>query len=76
LRVVVGWEEGEGREEGYLRDISWIARSTSSRSEVAGVVGLSEGVVGAGLSSLDFRFFFLFLDFFAVGFGEATLPAR
>ena len=33
---------------------------------VAGVEGLSEGVVGAGLSSLGFRFFF-FLDFFADG---------
>lgn len=51
--------------EGYFWEISWIARSMSSRSlGVAGVVGLLEGVVGAGLSSLGFRFFFLLLDFF------------
>ena len=66
---VAEWEAPPGDEgwmvEGYFWEISWIARSMSSRSlGVAGVVGLSEGVVGAGLSSLGFRFFFLLLDFF------------
>ena len=74
LRVEEGVVEGEGGVSWYLREISLIARSMSSRSEVEGVVGLSEGVVGAGLSSLGFRFFFLFLDFLMeVGCAEATL---
>ena len=74
LRVTEGVGEGEGGVSWYLREISLIARSISSRSEVEGVVGLSEGVVGAGLSSLGFRFFFLFLDFLvAVGCDEETL---
>ena len=54
------WDEGVSR---YFLKISWIARSMSSRSEVAGAGGLSEGVVGVGMSSLVVRFFFLFLDF-------------
>src|SRR5271163_1904866 len=56
-------EDGEGVSR-YLCDISWIARSTSSRSGDVGFDGASRGVDIAGdLSLAGFFFFFLFLDF-------------
>ena len=60
-------EEGEGVSP-YFCEISWIARSISSRSDDgAGVEGGSFGVEGIGVSSFEaaacFFFFFLFLDF-------------
>ncbi len=74
LRVI----EGEGREEGeveglspYFWEISWIARSMSSRAEGVGVKEVvSFGVEEVGVSSFDvaaaFFLFFLFLDFLTV----------
>jgi len=66
-------DEGEGVSP-YFWEISWIARSMSSRSDAAGVEGDgSFGLEGVGDSSFAavaaaaaaacFFFFFLFLDF-------------
>ena len=63
-------DEGEGVSP-YFWEISWIARSTSSRFDGVGVDGRSEGVLDVVISSLrGFRFFFLFLDFFVGVDGE------
>lgn len=70
-----GWGEEDGDGDGeavspYFWEISWIARSTSSRAEAAGIEGaVSFGVEGVDAQSFDvaatFFFFFLFLDFLA-----------
>ena len=67
VSVGFGVEEGDGMGlSPYFLDISWIARSISSRLEGVGVDGVSLGVDGVGGSSLAvFFFFFLFLDFLA-----------
>ena len=59
----------EGDEGGgvspYFCEISWIARSMSSRLDGVGVDARSDGVLDVVISSLrDFRFFFLLFDFF------------
>ena len=57
-------DDGDGMSP-YFSEISWIARSMSSRSDGVGVDARSEGVLDAVISPLrGFRFFFLGFDFF------------
>ena len=75
-------DEGEGVSP-YFWEISWIARSMSSRSDAAGVKGDgSFGVEGVGVSSFAvvataaaacFFFFFLFLDFLTGVEGDGSV---
>ena len=76
--VVELGDEGEAVSP-YFWEISWIARSMSSRFDGVGVDERSDGVLDVVMSSLrGFRFFFLCFDFFVgvdveeVGFAIET----
>lgn len=73
----VGVEEGDGDGASpYFLEISWIARSISSRSFGFGVDEPSIGVLDVVVSSFNcLRFFFLFLDFLGVDVDDDCLTA-